>query len=980
MRRLPVIVISLGLLLVAGLAWWLMGQGSTEEPSEVARGERARDEAPVAAALPEQQVKSAEALRVAEHQAPVAAVAEEKKVPESYRRALGELTGRVITSEGAAVPGLPVSLVGGRRSLLIRGSSAFLEEGGLDFDPIAGSALTEADGRFHMRGIEPRTIGALLLDPGGPRALLWPLEVTPVSGETRDVGDIVLPATVTLRGRVVDEKGAPIVGARVRATDFPYASFAPDIAQFRAGGGFCVVDGPRDDKFAFVPPLAMSKLVSLLPVPTTSSGEDGRFELPGVTPGLVTLAVDEADHLVSMQGGVATGAAGGERDVGDVMLGAGLTVKGRVLDGAGKGVAGATVLMGNPLGVIPGAVLRGPYVTDAEGGFAARGYRTGAVWAVARADERQSWTMVTDLDAERPAEIHLPALRTLTLAVLDKLQAPIKDARIYGRVVVDDDIPDLLFRPQELTQATLNEQGQYVIGGLQPEEWEIVVKAPGRPLERESFHLEDSDTSGKIQLQDGLGLPVRVLDPSGAPVEWATVTAQKRIDFDEPAMATARTDADGRARLMDLPVGELIVVAGHPGWATGQTKTSLAEPVEGQPAAPPAEVVVNLEVGGVLVGQIFDRGGPPATPLMVVCAPDDDDTAPGDDLIPRLALSDLEGKFRFDRVSPGETHVEVRDPQTLNSGLTLFEAFIDSPLVEEKVVVEAEGETSVVLDIGAQYDGIETALLSGTITVNGLAGEGWKVRTWGEIRRSVTADASGRFDLGRIEAGDVELMLSPPASKFLEGVMQQHSVQLAAGEMKVVNISLTTASVSGRVISARNGAPVSAAQVQLRSADNSYSRSGGTISDADGYFHFSSAGAGKYRVTVRAEGFANASSETFELRPQEERSGVMVRMGSSLKVSGTIEIEGDQPNWMWLIATCEASETRDTTGVDKETRSFAFKGLAPGEWSFQLASDLDTEFEELKLSITGDTDKLVLTFKPKPPPPPEPANSEDAGH
>src|SRR5262249_35768846 len=168
---------------------------------------------------------------------------------------------------------------GGRRSLLIRGGAAFLQEGGLDFDPVVGHAVTEADGRFKLRELEPRTVGALMLDPGGPRALLWPLEITPVSGETRDLGDIKLPESVTLLGRVVDEHGLPVAGARVRATDFPYASAVPDIAQFRKGGGGAFVN-PRDEKgFAFVPPAAMSALVSLLPVPTTTSGTDGRFEL-----------------------------------------------------------------------------------------------------------------------------------------------------------------------------------------------------------------------------------------------------------------------------------------------------------------------------------------------------------------------------------------------------------------------------------------------------------------------------------------------------------------------------------------------------------------------------------------------------------------------------------------------------------------------------------------------------------------------------
>src|SRR5262249_4252083 len=157
----------------------------------------------------------------------------------------GGLTGRVITAAGEPVASLPVELIGGRPPLLRRGPPALLQEGGPDLHPPRGPPGTGAGGPLPLPPLEPRPPGRLRPDPGGPRALLWPLEVTPVSGETRDVGDIKLPEAVTLLGRVVDEHGTPIAGARVRATDFPYASALPDVAQFRKGGGGVFVN-PRD--------------------------------------------------------------------------------------------------------------------------------------------------------------------------------------------------------------------------------------------------------------------------------------------------------------------------------------------------------------------------------------------------------------------------------------------------------------------------------------------------------------------------------------------------------------------------------------------------------------------------------------------------------------------------------------------------------------------------------------------------------------
>jgi len=223
----------------------------------------------------------------------------------------------------------------------------------------------------------------------------------------------------------------------------------------------------------------------------------------------------------------------------------------------------------------------------------------------------------------------------------------------------------------------------------------------------------------------------------------------------------------------------------------------------------------------------------------------------------------------------------------------------------------------------------------------------------------------------------VSLMLSPANSKFMEGTMQDYPCHVNAGEQVLLNIALTTAAVGGRVVSAATGQPVAAAQISLRTADDTNGgRQGGTITGPDGSFRFEGAAAGKYRVSVRADGYANVSSEPFELHAQEDRSDIVVRVSSGLRVSGKVVVEGDKPNWLWLIATANNGTTRDTASVDKGDGTFTFKSMAPGEWSFQLATDLDAEFEQVKLTVSGDVENLVLTFKVKPPPPPAPPGGD----
>jgi hypothetical protein len=886
-------------------------------------------------------------------------------MPASYRAALGALTGRVLLADGKPLPGLPIELLGGRRSLIIRSTTAFLDPEGLHFDPVVGRTVTDAEGRFRLSDLQPRTVGLLLLDPGGPRSLLWPLEVTPVAGETRDLGDLVLPLTATLVGRVVDARNQPLAGARVRATEIPGIEMVPEAANFRTGGGVMGVNPNGDESFAWVPPPAMSALVAKLPVPTAYTDADGRFELPGVQPGLVTLAVDEPTHLVHVQGGVPSGAAGSVRDLGTIGLGDGELAKGRVVDGKGQPVAGAEVLLGSPLGLVPGSVLRGPHVTGADGAFSVPGFRSGAVWAVARADAQHDWTLTTELQAGVAGEIRLDLPRTATLLVHAGDRVPLEGVELWGRATPDDDIVDLFLPPQRLADVRRDEQGRHVVPNLRPAEWEFVVRAPGRPPERTELDLREGDGLDEVVLQAGHALAVRVVGPDGQPIEWAQVEAgDRKMDFEDPPLAVGRTGADGRVRLENLPAEKVSVIATHPGWAVATGEADLASRDDGSPAP---ELVLSLQAGGSVLGQVVDGGQAPPEPLLAILI---NENSPGDALLPLVAVTDLEGRFRFDRVEPGEAHVEVRSRTNFTGGLTFFEAFIESPLAEEEVEVQAQGETRVLLDVGAQLAGMDTGTLSGALLVNGLPAEGWRVRSWGEIRRSVKTDARGQFDLGRLPAGPFELSLSPPGAGLDEGFTDRVDVELASGERKWLDLKLSTGSLSGLVRSAATGQPLPGARVQVVSdeQDGRRGRLNATISGVDGRYRLEPVAAGRYRLNVRAADHANFNGEPFELHEGQARTGVDVSVPRGLRLSGTVAVQGaEKPRWVWLIATAEDDITRDNANVDSETMAFEFDGLSPGEWTFQLATDLDVEFAAVKLRVDADRSGVELAFEPAAP-------------
>ncbi|MFN9785787.1 MAG: carboxypeptidase-like regulatory domain-containing protein [Planctomycetia bacterium] len=210
----------------------------------------------------------------------------------------------------------------------------------------------------------PRAIEAVAED-AGPDAQRPPAELdAPELAETDSVGDarsVVAtegeskPAAATpkksselvLLGRVVDESGAPVAGAEVKAAAAQGGpEFGLDEIDADMFGGWIVVD-------------------------SATSGADGRFELPlRRKANTVQFAARKAGFAPLEQ---RFDVQPGRHEVGDVRLARGAVVAGRVVNSSGRGVAGAAVHrkrvggdMMAQFNPFPGPVVA---TTDAAGAF-----------------------------------------------------------------------------------------------------------------------------------------------------------------------------------------------------------------------------------------------------------------------------------------------------------------------------------------------------------------------------------------------------------------------------------------------------------------------------------------------------------------------------------------------------------------------------------------------------------------------------------
>ncbi|RKY19465.1 MAG: hypothetical protein DRQ55_10495 [Planctomycetota bacterium] len=915
---------------------------------------------------------------------PKASSLEQDPTPASYRAALGGIIGRVVEAHGGAVPDLPLELLGGGLESVLPPLDAIVRGESPELAVELGSTLTDSEGRFRFEGLEPRMLGLLVLDPGGPRAMLHMLDESPVSGATRDLGDIVLPATVTLSGRVIDAERRPLPGVRVRATDLPAIVLGSGVADWRADSALLIDDDQGNHQLQMVlePPPSLARLERLLPFPTTHSDDEGRFTLDGVRPGFISLVLDDATHQTRVEGPMGTGEAGSVRDLGDLSLADGLTLGGRVLTEDGEPVPGAQVRVGNQLSIAPGAILHGPIVADAEGRFLAVGLREGPARAVARSAAHHVY--VADPGgayAGGQITVVLPSLRTLTLELLDEAGEPVLNARVFARLLpieYAESLPDFLLPPtgrgaeQGLTQ---DEQGHLLMGDLAPGLWDILIAAEGYGPVRQKHDLTLGDVQHTQVLLLARGLALRVVSSAdGSPVEHAYVSARDvkdgRRGMPQPVTA-GRTDAEGRLLLADLAASSYSLQVAHPRYAVHSMELELPLP-EPQPGSPDdGALLIELSTGGTIVGSVIDNGAAPAEQLMLTLFRRDGLESAA--AIPRMTLMAQDGSFSFHDVDPGEVRIEARPRVELASLTSFWEPFAMTPHARQELFIESDQEVEVTLMVGSTWSDIPTGFVEGRLTLNGFPAAGWKVHTWGKIRRAVTTGPDGHFSMGQLAAeDDVSLLFSAPGGSMTDGVVDTRTFTLIEGAREFVNADLSTGSVSGQVRSQLNGRPIEGVAVSLQNTDQENARRwrsqrGGTaVSDADGSFHFAIVSEGSYALHAKAEGYASTFTEAFAVTGLRELSGVLIELSEPIVFSGKVVLEGldETPSWLFLNASNARGESSGTR-ADVETGSFTFDDLpADRNWTLECYTNTGAELQPIEVYLRGDRHDELLIFRP----------------
>ncbi len=603
---------------------------------------------------------------------------------------LGRISGEVRLAEGGVPAAFEVRLYPGERGERL---GVFLGIDRREFE--------DPEGRFEFDNVTPQTYLVEIQAEGRAASLVEHVEVR--SGETTDLGRVLLERGASLPGRVLTSEALPIPGAIVSASR---ASLLP--GGYRAGGGSSAM---TDENGSFVleglragvytvrvvhPDYAEGEARAEVPLEGTPppieirlsrggaiagtvrdaaglplegqrlfvvtgimdlgrryaiTDAEGRYRMDKLEPGTYRVARFRGEDLQSKPALVREG----ETTVVDFRDDEGILVHGTV-SRSGAPVAEAKLIF-----LQPG---EGSFLTpkmaasDAEGRYSLRLEASGRYEVLVSVGEGLEKMTRVELEIPDTPEVR----RDIVLAQLG-IAGRVTDAdgaavRAQVTAVPEGAAPSPIPR-----FAHSDASGAYSLT-LPPGRYAVAATAEGYVADHRPG-VEVSEASGVVPLdfvlRKGTTLRGRVLDPLGQPVGGAIVYASPSGAANPAATAGTQTDLRGEFELRVPPEGPLDVHVLAGGWAP--TTLSGVRPDPEEP------LVISLRRGGSILVRVVRPDGTPLEGVIVRAVPEELARAPEAALAwftrwRQVRPTNLEGETVIDLLAPGRYRLEVEGAQT----------------------------------------------------------------------------------------------------------------------------------------------------------------------------------------------------------------------------------------------------------------------------------------------------------------------------
>jgi large repetitive protein len=777
-------------------------------------------------------------------------------------------------------------------------------------------ARTDAKGRFRIPGLASRryTVRAAKTDylpvamPGIVAGVSAPGTVA-----------IALAKAAAITGRVTDESGAPVAGARIR--------FARD-SNVRA----LMRGGPA----------------AFLGRPGVTTGPDGAFRMRGLAAEKnLTLEAAKTGYVTARRHGVTLKAGEAVRDVA-LVLKRGLEARGRVVDSAGQPIAGAEIRLspaerggGRFVFQFAGVNREKPDAASAaDGSFRVAGFEAGEyALAVSRdgyAPKRVPSVTVTEKGPNEWPVFVLAAGVPIAGVVRSSKGDPIVSAEVFA------------FADGTSRNSRTDPEGKFRLEGYGADRRVMInVRADGyAALQRQVTPSPEEvvlvlTTSGTIRgrVEDAAtSRPVTDFTASYTDSR-GRLAGGVRVVMGLGESEKAFQSPDGSFELADVPPGKWSVRAASPGYRPSEV--SGIELGEGETKD---GVVVALKKGGVISGRVLDprRGtGVPNASVSWSEGSDASGMGPGMAVLARLdggsataATTDADGRFRFDGLPAGKITVSAEHPDFLE--------------VSKQVELDDEATADLTLALGGS--------ISGTVVAkdgrSGIPGADVLLRDQGSSFSmgddSARADSSGNFSFEHLKAGrySVSARSNAGATSWKDVVLGESQrqdgvlLEMAAG-----------ATVQGTV----SGLPAGrVGGVRVFASTKDYQDS--AVAGDDGRFTFRDVPSGVLRLQA-STAFPSMRSTTKNLDVPEGATEVSVEIvfeGTS-RLSGRVT-RGDKPILNAFVSATPDPPTatggRASDQTDEDGR-YSIEGLSDGNYQVRVSGQAASYRRDF--TVSGDT-------------------------
>lgn len=763
--------------------------------------------------------------------------------PGFLRAELAGLTGRVVESDGRPVAGMSVVLLEFDATYLFDGAAIGAEGPSLELE----ETVTDGEGRFALGGARASAFHGLGIDLGGSRPTIRVIDESLTQRASTDIGDVVLAAHGVVTGRVIDEHGTPISGARVRIGPFPEEILRVSPQELRPDSLIAITllaEGGEGLRIVELPEW-IHEAVERLPFPSTRSAADGGFRLEGVPLARVVGLVDR-HGLVGVSIGPLDLTAG-ETGLGNVVLRSGRTILGVIEDRYGEPVPGIEVHAG--VEVLPGvaAILQPCGRSDEEGRFELAGAPDiGRVVAAARRGAEEPWTSCVASDSERVL-IEMESAIQLTVHVQDQQGEPLSGARIQvdptppggSETALDGLLSGLLRSPGKTGTFREVEPGQYVVTGLGAGLYDLTARVPELTPGFQQVDCRAGSRAITLTCARGVRVELLVLDNvSREPVRGARASVLRAAPTGLTKLAVAMTDQDGRVELgpledvapqgteADLHSIQTMLLVQHPRHVDYSVELDLQT----------SPLVVRLQSGGSLAGRVSWGGATPSRAYMLTLESIDANGILEVLRLPRLAVTDRAGEFQLGDLAQGTYTLELRARFLDKEPLGTIARGAPPLLHQEFLEIQDGATTRLAIDLSPSGRG-ETARILGRVRVDGHGLAGAEVEVHGTESLRVVTDAAGRFETVPFSFGNLTWIRIEGDLRSADGMthrtkLHEQALQLQSGEVREIDLDLYPLRIRVQVLDSVSGDPIPEAVVSARIQGRESDDGGGTTNSA----------------------------------------------------------------------------------------------------------------------------------------------------